>query len=116
MPVDFYQVNDTLIPTFVQNGRLPSRTKPQRRSCQRKRSHSQDRDLGQIELYGRESMQGEYNNILLVNKASTRELANRIQKLRWIGLEEEAQGLALAVRNLPPEERGCVSSGPFSTD
>jgi hypothetical protein len=32
-----------------------------------------------------------------------------IRKLRWIGLQ-------LAVRSLPPEQRGTVSAGPFSTD
>jgi hypothetical protein len=39
-----------------------------------------------------------------------------IRKLRWIGLEEEARCLQLAVRTLPPHERGSVSAGPFSTD
>jgi hypothetical protein len=28
-----------------------------------------------------------------------------IRKLRWIGLEEEAHRLQLAVRSLPPEQR-----------
>jgi len=39
-----------------------------------------------------------------------------IRKLRWIGMEEEAIRLQHAVRSLPPEERGTVSAGPFSTD
>jgi len=39
-----------------------------------------------------------------------------IRKLRWIGLEDEAKRLETAVASLPAEERGCVSSGPFSTD
>jgi hypothetical protein len=39
-----------------------------------------------------------------------------IRKLRWIGMEEEAIRLQRAVRSLPPEERGTVSAGPFSTD
>ena len=39
-----------------------------------------------------------------------------ICKLRWIGMEEEALRLQRAVRSLPPEERGTVSAGPFSTD
>ena len=39
-----------------------------------------------------------------------------IRKLRWIGMEEEAHRLELAVGSLPPEERGTVSAGPFSTD
>ena len=39
-----------------------------------------------------------------------------IRKLRWIGMEEEAQRLQLALRSLPPDKRGTVSAGPFSTD
>jgi hypothetical protein len=43
-------------------------------------------------------------------------LAKLIRKLRWIGLDDEARRLELAVSALPPEERGSVSAGPFSTD
>jgi hypothetical protein len=39
-----------------------------------------------------------------------------IQKLRWIGLEEEAQRLERAVSSLPPGERKSVLAGPFDTD
>jgi len=39
-----------------------------------------------------------------------------IRKLRWIGLDDEVRRLELAVSTLPPEERGSVSVGPFSTD
>lgn len=39
-----------------------------------------------------------------------------IQKLRWIGLEEEAQRLERAVSSLPPGERKPVLAGPFDTD
>jgi hypothetical protein len=42
--------------------------------------------------------------------------ARLIRKLRWIGLDDEAQRLEQAVSTLPPEQRGCVSAGPFSTD
>jgi hypothetical protein len=42
--------------------------------------------------------------------------AKLIRKLRWIGMEEEAYRLQVAVRSLPPEERDTVSAGPFSTD
>lgn len=42
--------------------------------------------------------------------------ARLIRKLRWIGLEDEARSLQLAVSTLPVEERGSVSVGPFSTD
>jgi hypothetical protein len=45
-----------------------------------------------------------------------RDWAKLIRKLRWIGLEDQARRLQLAVRTLPPEERGSVSAGPFSTD
>lgn len=44
--------------------------------------------------------------------------ARLIRKLRWIGLEEEAKRLELAVSTLPPEEKAkdSVSFGPFNTD
>ena len=42
--------------------------------------------------------------------------ARLIRKLRWIGLEDEARSLQLAVSTLPAEQRGSVSAGPFSTD
>ena len=41
--------------------------------------------------------------------------AKLIRKLRWIGMDEEAETLQLALRSLPPEQRGTVSAGPFST-
>lgn len=45
-----------------------------------------------------------------------KEWAKLIRKLRWIGMEEEADRLQIAVGSLPPDERGTVSAGPFSTD
>ncbi len=42
--------------------------------------------------------------------------ARLIRKLRWIGMEEEAERLEFAVSTLPPEMRGSVSCGPFNTD
>ena len=51
-----------------------------------------------------------------VQRRPSRDWAKLIRKLRWIGLEDEAQRLEQAVSTLPPEERGCVSAGPFSTD
>lgn len=39
-----------------------------------------------------------------------------ILKLRWIGLDEEANRLQLAVSTLPPEARCGVSVGPLTTD
>ncbi len=47
---------------------------------------------------------------------SPAEWAKLIRKLRWIGLEDEARSLQLAVSTLPLEERGSVLTGPFSTD
>jgi hypothetical protein len=44
------------------------------------------------------------------------EWAKLIRKLRWIGLEDEARSLQLAVSTLPAEERGSVLAQPFSTD
>lgn len=38
------------------------------------------------------------------------------QDWAWIGMEDEASRLQMAVCCLPPEERGTVSAGPFSTD
>ncbi len=49
-------------------------------------------------------------------QSSPGEWAKLIRKLRWIGLEDEARSLQLAVSTLPAEERGSVSAGPFSTD
>jgi hypothetical protein len=39
-----------------------------------------------------------------------------IRKLRWIGLDEDARRLELAVRTLPPGEQTAVSEGPFEAD
>ena len=44
------------------------------------------------------------------------EWAKLIRKLRWIGMEDEAAHLQMAVSSLPADERGTVSAGPFSTD
>ena len=49
-------------------------------------------------------------------QSSPGEWAKLIRKLRWIGLEDEAHSLQLAVSTLPVEERGSVLSGPVSTD
>jgi hypothetical protein len=45
-----------------------------------------------------------------------REWTRLICKLRWIGLEEEARCLEMAISTVPPEERGSVLAGPLSTD
>jgi len=49
-------------------------------------------------------------------KGVPQDWAKLIRKLRWIGLEDEASRLQTAVCRLPPDERGTVSAGPFSTD
>jgi hypothetical protein len=44
------------------------------------------------------------------------DLVKRIRKLRWIGLEQEAAKLQLALARLPPSERAIVSASPGDTD
>jgi len=44
------------------------------------------------------------------------DLAGLICKLRWARMENEAQQLELALGSFPPEQRGTVCVGPFSTD
>jgi hypothetical protein len=61
-----------------------------------------------------EQTQGD--NMVLINQCPSREWARLISKLRWIGLEEQALRLEQVVNTLPPEERGSVLAGPFSTD
>jgi hypothetical protein len=39
-----------------------------------------------------------------------------IRKLRWIGMNEEAQRLQQAVDTLPSSQRGSVLAEPFATD
>jgi hypothetical protein len=39
-----------------------------------------------------------------------------IRKLRWIGMDEEAQRLQQAVDTLPSSQRGSVLGEPFTTD
>ena len=54
--------------------------------------------------------------VISLNQRSSGEWAKLIRKLRWVGLEVEARRLELAMSALPPEQRGCVSAGPSSTD
>jgi hypothetical protein len=56
------------------------------------------------------------HEVVLIDERPSCEWARLIGKLRWIGLDEEARRLELAVTTLPPDERGSVSVGPFSTD
>jgi hypothetical protein len=39
-----------------------------------------------------------------------------IRKLRWIGLEDDAHNLELALSTLPAEQRGGISAEPYGTD
>jgi hypothetical protein len=49
-------------------------------------------------------------------KGQPQDWAKLIRKLRWIGMEDEACRLQMAVGSLPADQRGTVSAGPFSTD
>ena len=42
------------------------------------------------------------------------DLVNRIRKLRWMGMEEEAQRLQAALRRI--EDTDCVLAAPRDTD
>ena len=53
---------------------------------------------------------------LATPQRSSDDIAKLIRKLRWMGLEDEARNLQMAASTLPPDERGTVSVGPFSTD
>jgi len=44
------------------------------------------------------------------------DLVKRIRKLRWIGMEEEAAKLQLALARLSPAERAAVLMAPCDTD
>lgn len=61
-------------------------------------------------------MEQQNQSDVIATKQPPRDWAKLIRKLRWIGLQEEAQRLEQAMSTLPPEERGTVSVGPFSTD
>jgi len=44
------------------------------------------------------------------------EVAKLILKLRWMGMEEEAQRLERAVHRLPAQQRGTAIAEPSATD
>ena len=44
------------------------------------------------------------------------ELVKLIRKLRWMGMEEEAQRLQTVLRRQSPDEINTVLAGPESTD
>jgi hypothetical protein len=58
----------------------------------------------------------EQTSVTIVAQQVPHDWARLIRKLRWIGLEDEARHLEMAVNMLPADERCGVSCGPFSTD
>lgn len=44
------------------------------------------------------------------------ELVKLIRKLRWIGLEEEARQLQVALDRFPPDQRATLSGAPVECD
>jgi hypothetical protein len=46
----------------------------------------------------------------------SRDLAKLIRKLRWIGMEKEAQELEATFNEVPADERGSCLAGPHGTD
>jgi hypothetical protein len=62
-----------------------------------------------IRANGSESMEQARADNVIVMPQQPNDWSKLIRKMRWIGLQ-------LAVRSLPPEQRGTVSAGPFSTD
>jgi hypothetical protein len=49
-------------------------------------------------------------------KKAAREVVKLIRKLRWIGLEREAEQLQTALSGFPPDKRESLLAGPHSTD
>jgi hypothetical protein len=60
-------------------------------------------------------MEAPAHDVILVDR-HPREWARLIRKLRWIGLDDEARRLELAISTVPSEERGSVLAGPVNTD
>jgi hypothetical protein len=56
------------------------------------------------------------NEIARQARPLPRDWARLIQKLRWIGLDDEAARLERAVGNLPVEQRCEVTLDPADTD
>jgi hypothetical protein len=47
---------------------------------------------------------------------AAREVVKLIRKLRWIGMEREAEQLQTALGGFPPDKRASLLAGPHSTD
>jgi hypothetical protein len=56
------------------------------------------------------------DEVIPASRDASCEWPKLVLKLRWIGLEDEARRLQRALSTVPPEDRGTVSIGPFSTD
>jgi len=56
------------------------------------------------------------NEIASQGKSLPGDWPRLIQKLRWIGLDDEAARLEWAVSNLPPEQRCEPTLDPVDTD
>ncbi len=56
------------------------------------------------------------SGVISIDQRSPREWARLLRKLRWVGLEDEARRLELALSTLPPEQRGDVLVESSSTD
>ena len=51
-----------------------------------------------------------------LNRDASDEVIKRIRKLRWIGMEEEAEVLEQQLRCVPTVGKAGVLAGPYSTD
>jgi len=56
-------------------------------------------------------MEKEHDGVVAVSRQA-REWAKLLRKLRWVGLDEEARRLELALSTLPPEERAPAADLP----
>lgn len=46
----------------------------------------------------------------------SRDVAKLIRKLRWIGMDREAEDLQATLNDIPGNERGSPLAGPHGTD
>lgn len=60
---------------------------------------------------------GETQTILdLAEPPTSAELVKLIRKLRWIGLEDEARQLQVALDRFPPDQRATLPGTPVDCD
>lgn len=65
---------------------------------------------GVKKLHGRTLMEFSAPHSLRIEQNLSADLIKLIRKFRWIGLEEEARQLEIAVSKFPPETRSCLRS------